>query len=51
MATFKARFKTGSKELTVSLYQAIVLLLFNDVAEMEYYQILEAVWMGLWSAH
>ncbi|KIM50772.1 hypothetical protein SCLCIDRAFT_33997 [Scleroderma citrinum Foug A] len=42
MATFKARVKAGSKELTVSLYQAIVLLLFNDVAEMEYCQILEA---------
>ncbi|KIM50910.1 hypothetical protein SCLCIDRAFT_12255 [Scleroderma citrinum Foug A] len=44
-ATLKARFKAGSKELTVSLYQAIVLLLFNDVEEMGYSQILEATRM------
>jgi len=50
-ATLKGRFKAGSKELTVSLYQAVVLLLFNDVAEMGYSQILEATRMGLWSAH
>ncbi|KAF8168514.1 Cullin family-domain-containing protein [Crassisporium funariophilum] len=29
-ATLKARFKAGVKELSVSLYQAVVLLLFND---------------------
>ena len=29
-ATLRARFKEGEKELSVSLYQAIVLLLFND---------------------
>ena len=49
--TLKARFKAGPKELTVSLYQAIVLLLFNDAAEIGYSQILEATRMGLWSPH
>ncbi|KAL4069083.1 Cullin family-domain-containing protein [Scleroderma citrinum] len=44
-ATLKARFTAGTKELTVSLYQAVVLLLFNDIAEMGYNQILEATRM------
>ncbi|KAI0700482.1 Cullin-domain-containing protein [Cytidiella melzeri] len=29
-ATLRARFKAGEKELSVSLYQAIILLLFNE---------------------
>jgi cullin-4 len=40
-AALKARFDTGEKELTVSLYQAIVLLLFNEVDELTYTDILE----------
>ncbi|KIJ58771.1 hypothetical protein HYDPIDRAFT_141311 [Hydnomerulius pinastri MD-312] len=44
-ATLKARFSAGSKDLTVSLYQAVVLLLFNDESEMEYQRILQATGM------
>ncbi|KAG6330007.1 hypothetical protein ID866_9082 [Astraeus odoratus] len=44
-ATLKARFAAGPKELTVSLYQAVVLLLFNDTTELGYSQILEATRM------
>ncbi|KAG2342628.1 Cullin-domain-containing protein [Suillus weaverae] len=40
-ATVKARFAAGPKDLTVSLYQAVVLLLFNDETEIGYRQILE----------
>ncbi|KAH9487336.1 Cullin-4 [Psilocybe cubensis] len=40
-ATLKARFNTGAKELTVSLYQAIVLLLFNESPEIPYADIKE----------
>lgn len=31
-----ARFATGQKELSVSLYQAVVLLLFNDMTEIPF---------------
>jgi cullin 4 len=34
--TLKARFASGVKDLTMSLYQAIVLLLFNDANELSY---------------
>ncbi|KAG1741864.1 Cullin family-domain-containing protein [Suillus paluster] len=44
-ATLKARFAAGPKDLTVSLYQAVVLLLFNDETEIGYRQILEATRM------
>ncbi|KAH7907189.1 Cullin-4B [Hygrophoropsis aurantiaca] len=44
-ATLKARFPAGSKDLTVSLYQAIVLLLFNEDVELGYKQIAEATMM------
>lgn len=45
-ATLKARFKAGQKELSVSLYQCIVLLLFNDSAELSYADIKEHTRMG-----
>ena len=32
--TLRARFAMGQKELSVSLYQAVVLLLFNDMTEI-----------------
>lgn len=35
-ATLKASFKSGDKELSVSLYQAIILLLFNDSVELSF---------------
>lgn len=44
-ATLKARFSPVTKELTVSLYQAVVLLLFNESVELGYKQILEATRM------
>ncbi|KAJ8589085.1 Cullin-domain-containing protein [Rhizopogon salebrosus TDB-379] len=44
-ATLKARFAAGPKDLSVSLYQAVVLLLFNEDAELGYGQILEATRM------
>ncbi|KAI0249475.1 Cullin-4B [Lactifluus subvellereus] len=34
--TLRARFAAGQKELSVSLYQAIVLLLFNDMTEIQF---------------
>ncbi|TBU26329.1 Cullin-4B [Dichomitus squalens] len=40
-ATLKARFKAGNKELSVSLYQAIILLLFNEEEELAYADIKE----------
>lgn len=45
-ATLRARFNVGNKDLTVSLYQAVVLLLFNDEAEIGYKTILESTRMG-----
>ncbi|KAG6909083.1 hypothetical protein DXG01_002064 [Tephrocybe rancida] len=39
--TLSGRFKPAKKELTVSLYQAVVLLLFNDNTEWRYPDILE----------
>lgn len=45
-ATLKARFAPGIKDLTVSLYQAVVLLLFNEETEIGYKAILEATRMG-----
>ncbi|KAG5641761.1 hypothetical protein DXG03_004273 [Asterophora parasitica] len=40
-ATLKGRFNAGPKELSVSLYQAVVLLLFNNATELHYPEILE----------
>ncbi|KZT09051.1 Cullin-4B [Laetiporus sulphureus 93-53] len=44
-ATLRAKFKNGEKELSVSLYQAIVLLLFNESAEIHFRDIKEQVRM------
>jgi len=44
--TMKARFGPGSKELSLSLYQAVVLLLFNESPELRYPDILERTRMG-----
>jgi cullin-4 len=40
-ATLKARFGAGVKELSVSLFQTIVLLLFNDTEELPFADIKE----------
>ncbi|KAH9836648.1 Cullin-domain-containing protein [Rhodofomes roseus] len=40
-ATIKARFTNGGKELSVSLYQGIVLLLFNESTELSFKEIQE----------
>lgn len=47
----RARFPKGTKELVVSAFQAIVMLLFNDVADGEslsYLQIQEATGLCKW---
>ncbi|KAI6022306.1 hypothetical protein PISMIDRAFT_18761 [Pisolithus microcarpus 441] len=44
-ATLKSRFASATKDLTVSLYQAVVLLLFDESVELGYKQILEATRM------
>nr|VWP01822.1 Glutamyl-tRNA synthetase (EC [Ganoderma boninense] len=40
-AVLRARFKAGEKELSVSLYQAVILLLFNEGEEFTYADIKE----------
>ncbi|RDB27309.1 Cullin-4 [Hypsizygus marmoreus] len=45
-AIMTGRFKPGSKELSLSLYQGIVLLLFNDTTELRYPEILEQTRMS-----
>ena len=45
-ATLKARFKAGEKELSVSLYQAVILLLFNDSDSLSYADIKEQTRLG-----
>lgn len=45
-ATLRARFKNGEKELSVSLYQGIILLLFNESAELAFKEIKEQTSMG-----
>ena len=45
-ATLKARFGAGVKELSVSLFQTIVLLLFNDTEELPFADIKEQTNIG-----
>jgi cullin-4 len=45
-ATLTARFDPGTKELSVSLYQAVVLLLFNETMEMPFADIKAQLRMG-----
>ncbi|KDQ49578.1 hypothetical protein JAAARDRAFT_42751 [Jaapia argillacea MUCL 33604] len=40
-ATLKATFKNGTKDLSMSLYQAVVLLMFNEEVEIRYEDIKE----------
>lgn len=40
-ATLKARFSSGVKELSVSLYQAVILLLFNESQQISFLDIRE----------
>ncbi|EPQ61295.1 Cullin-domain-containing protein [Gloeophyllum trabeum ATCC 11539] len=44
-ANLKARFKAGSKDLSVSLHQAVILLLFNDTDEISFTDIQASVHM------
>jgi|SRR6266850_3608934 len=39
MVNLRARFAAGQKELSVSLYQAVVLLLFNDIPEIPFSEV------------
>ena len=45
-ATLRARFDAGEKELSVSLYQAVILLLFNEESTMSYADIKEQTRLG-----
>ena len=45
-AILRARFKAGTKELSVSLYQAVVLLLFNEATEIPFMDIKEQTNIG-----
>lgn len=45
-AILRSRFKNGEKELSVSLYQAVVLLLFNETAELSFSDIKVQTRMG-----
>jgi len=45
-ATLKGRFSPGIKELSVSLYQAIVLLLFNESTEISFPDVKERTSMS-----
>ena len=45
-ATLRARFSAGVKELSVSLYQTIVLLLFNEATAVPFADIKEQTRMG-----
>ena len=45
-AILKAQFKAGTKELSVSLYQAVVLLLFNEATEIPFVDIKEQTNIG-----
>lgn len=44
--TLTARFPAGQKELSVSLYQAVVLLLFNEKDNLGYTEIKEQTNLG-----
>ena len=45
-ATLAARFKGATKELSVSLYQAVILLLFNEDIQLSYADIKEQTRLG-----
>ena len=45
--TMKARFTSGEKELSVSLHQAVILLLFNDNDELSYTEIKDQTRLGM----
>lgn len=49
-ATLRGRFKNGEKELSVSLYQGVILLLFNEDSELTFQEIKEQTSMGKRSA-
>ena len=45
-AVMKARFKTGTKEISVSLYQAIVLNQFNERTEIPFKALAQETLIG-----
>ncbi len=45
-ASLRARFKAAEKELSVSLYQAVVLLLFNEGEQIPFAEIKSQIRMG-----
>jgi len=43
----KANFNKARKELSVSLFQTIVLVLFNEVEQMNFSELLDATGIGI----
>lgn len=46
-AVLRGNFKAEPKDLSVSLYQALVLLLFNNEVELTFHEIKEQTLMGM----
>lgn len=46
--TLTARFPAGQKELSVSLYQAVVLMLFNEKDKFDYVEVKEQTNLGVY---
>lgn len=46
--TLKANFSLGKKELSVSLFQTVVLLLFNDSNKLSYKEIYQITGIGIY---
>ncbi len=44
--TLRARFDSGIKEISVSLYQGIILLLFNETAQLAFTDVKDQTNMG-----
>lgn len=45
-ATLSGQFKPGVKDLAVSLYQAVILLQFNDASELSFTFLKQSIRMG-----
>ena len=48
--TLKARFDAAQKDLSLSLYQAVVLLLFNDADKLGFGEIKNMIGMGTYAS-
>lgn len=48
--SLRAHFAAGQKELSVSLYQAVILLLFNDTTEIPYSDVKLHIGIGVYTS-